>query len=586
MSLFDMAISPEKAVNYFGQLLGPARIRKDGWVLPDISDKVLKVLQQDGDFNYFEGVGYKAVPAIATAIRRVLQIYIDEGQLEEFRKYSNVTDPYNFPISLVDKVEVVCFRTTLLAGELILYVNGAMREYEDQPIDKETIILPRYGNANLEVFEYMQYLLADHIPDDWSPINRDGITYYALETIQQYDAHIQLHNTGSCVIFGAFAYIRGNHVPWFEGPIGIAYAPIRKKSNEFPRIPINQVHLFLRIAISNKSYWRVGDNRKWIDFVDSRFPGYKIEYRPIQSQHDSKIELTPLMADSLDREMMFRLEKFDPDLVLDLYDILFHHWYSNKCPTPNYISLEQFTQYRRLTKSTGSFKKHWRAICDLSCIYLTTPSYSGKIVNLRFPVMNKFGQTVEGDFRPEQYCKASAIFEYELPLCKELLSRKDDVHLALYNWKLVEYDPLRNKEAKRLLRYARELWFEFPADYVGPNKRKQYLEWSHHLREACIEDDQKYLHYPKRVNKVLTDALLDIYKDESDQPYDYIKRLFHEDDQNVRETYATKETILKKRLYLPPPDSGFRAALLGELQRRRHRELKDIEVTKDIPSNI
>lgn len=278
-----------------------------------------------------------------------------------------------------------------------------------------------------------------------------------------------------------------------------------------------------------------------------------------------KEEMRAQTLDLLDHR--FRL--MPADLVADVIDILFLHWYYNAKPGKAGITLAQVVKYRGKQPLPKTLELHWRAIRDARSIRLRGGPFEDiallEIDALRPPQPNLFGL--------ETPPASDLVYIYSPGWFVAQAVSHNAPYLAAYTARVLELDPHNHRVAKRLARYLRGEWRMNPGAYIERRPRA-YRSWNEHLTDSGI-DPQELFAGRKRANEVLDsldDQILSLVRvgalrdwvpglhrpEKLKGNWEKLSYLYHpQDRQRLLELpYHGRLTAFQTlRVHLPPPDN-------------------------------
>lgn len=298
--------------------------------------------------------------------------------------------------------------------------------------------------------------------------------------------------------------------------------------------------------------------------------GHVVEYQP------SNVEKS--LGDAPDRALTAldeRFAKIKSEIVADVIDILFHHWYATKDSQTNAatINAAKLCEYRNKTLSGDNLDLHWQALRDAFSFTLRETSSDLKA---RIFFSESEGEKTEGP---------GAKYIYSPGFMLQYALKKQPLYLAPFLQKVWALDPVRENEAKRLARYLRADWRMNTQDYLtaetgGPRAARWHM-WDVLLSEAGIDvesyrkkpDGKRYPDGPRRLMETMKRAVETLYQMEiiTDSGF----HIYHPDDREKAKNLPARGALdvwLTLRVCLGPSAALREALLKTDMKRRAGRE--------------
>lgn len=252
------------------------------------------------------------------------------------------------------------------------------------------------------------------------------------------------------------------------------------------RIPASPVYVLLHQAIASMSKpgaWTAFTEESWFKF-------HELPHHPFSA----RAFFYPAGCDA--QEMQRRFAHVRPDLLADIVDIFYAHWFANGRPEWTKITIEQILKYRGLPITKAALEKHIEAVRDAQALQLNFGSLTergNKIIRLHKstePQTTPVSSSLLQQARGQQYIYCVGVyFRREIGPTTYFTAAGEGLTLynpkmgILFDQEVLTWHEVTEAYAKRLMRYLRAEWRCNPKEY---EKQGRYRAWEKHLTDAGI----------------------------------------------------------------------------------------------------
>jgi hypothetical protein len=355
---------------------------------------------------------------------------------------------------------------------------------------------------------------------------------------------------------------RGKHDP--ENPFNIAGGeeialPHPVQLNDTARAPSDAGSHHVGRALARLEDWQKNEEEAT---RYSEHKGSTLIYQPSEIVTENWFSAREHVLDALDK----RFKEIRGDLVADVIDILFHHWFVNRPPRDGAvnITLGQILAYRKKEVETKELQIHFDAMRDARALRLRDALFDNEPL-LHLSALRRELFDVDGS------PGAGLLYRYTPGHFLAAFLKTDNFFIAPYARKVWELDPYRDSIAKRLARYLRGEWRMNPEGYIKGTNNRRYRTWAAHFKDAGIE--LPYPDDPARAIKTVEKQIEKLYY--CDALAECGRAIYHPDDLSTLDNLPRRGKLpafLSLRVHLAPAADVSDALKETAVRRFAHRQ--------------
>lgn len=309
---------------------------------------------------------------------------------------------------------------------------------------------------------------------------------------------------------------------------------------EITQVPNDPANVLFGEAIARLGSWKTNEHECF---------KYAQNGTSIVSFHIDE-EIPDAFSEQLLQTLDTRFTAMKGDLVADVADILFWHWYANKRPAYAEITLSQILEYRRkIEPGPDTIKEHWQAMRDIRSIKLRGDGIESESL---FHIS-------AAQFSEANATSLKTIYRYHPGYFLSEAIQKDAFYIAYFARSVWQLDYFRDAYAKRLARVLRAEWRRNPASYLPAAhplvQTPRYRTWAMLLSDAGIDYENGIAKTePTRFIKAIESELEKLYS-RAEFIRECAPACYHSDDRKKRENlprYNSLKTWLSLRTHIAP----------------------------------